>query len=251
MRLKDKVVIVTGAARGIGEAYVHSLCAEGAKVCIADILDKEGQKVAGDLTDKGAQAFFAHTDITDETNFQDTVRQTISKYGGVDALVNNAALYGGMGRWDALTGPIDYFNRMMTINVTGVLIGARAVAPHMIERKKGSIVNQSSITAYFSGGAYGTSKLAVIGLTIGLATQLGPQGVRVNAIAPGFIWTEASLGVAGDTPEAKQRFMGLQTIKKLGQPEDLCGALLFLVSDESAWMNGETMVVDGGWMRRV
>lgn len=255
MRLSGKVAIVTGGARGIGKAYAETLSKEGAKVCIADVLDQEGKMVEKELRARGAEAFFAHTDITDEKNFQETAKKTVDTFGGVDVLVNNAALYGDMEQWDTLTGPLDYWKKLMDINVKGVLIGIRSVVPHMKAKGKGSIINQSSITAYFAGSAYGTSKLAVIGLTIGFANQLGPLNIRVNAIAPGLIFTEATQRLQSRRPSGqgldRERVLNLQALKKAGEAEDLCGALVFLASEESNWMTGETMIVDGGWMRRV
>lgn len=255
MRLLDRTAIVTGGSRGIGKAYAQALCAEGAKVCIADILDEEGEKTVRELEDKGAKVFYSHTDIRDEKNFQSTAKRTSEAFGAIDILVNNAALYGDKDLWDPLTGSLDKWDQMMSINVKGILIGIRSVAPYMIERKRGSIINQSSITAYFSGGDYGTSKLAVLGLTVGFASLLGPNGVRVNAIAPGLIYTEATLRQQSlrdvSVRQSQERTLSLQAIKKAGEPQDLCGALIFLASDESSWMTGETLVVDGGWMKRI
>lgn len=250
MKLKDRVAILTGGSRGIGKAYANALAAEGVRLCIADILDKEGSQVAKEIEDKGGKAFFIHTDVSKENDFQETAKQAAQTYGGIDILVNNAALFRSREPWDPLVGPLASWDRLWSINVTSVLIGIRSVVPYMKQRGGGSIINQSSITSYFMGGDYGTSKLAVLGLTIGFAQLLGPSNIRVNAIAPGLIPSTSYVDNEANRRSA-ERAVASQAIKKEGAPEDLCGALIFLASDDSKWVTGETINVDGGWVRRI
>lgn len=242
-RFEDKVVIVTGAAQGIGEAYAKALAAEGASVVVADVNAESGEKVAAAINEVGGRAIFVHTDVSSAESATAMAERTVAEFGGIDGLVNNAAIYGNM-QFDLLiTVDWDYYKKFMSVNMDGVLVVTRAVWKHMQARGGGSIVNQSSTAAYLYSGFYGLAKTGVNGLTQQLAHEVGGMGIRVNAIAPGPTDTEATRTQAGDA--AKDLVKGL-ALKRMGQPEDMVGACLFLLSDESSWVTGQIIAVDGG-----
>ena len=242
MRFQDKVVIVTGAAQGIGEAYARALAAEGARVVVADLNEEAGEKVAADVGGR-----FVHTDVSSHESAASLVAATVETYGGIDLLVNNAAIYGDM-EFDLLISvDWDYYRMFMSVNMDGALVMTRACYREMQKRGGGAIVNQSSTAAYLYSGFYGLAKVGVNGLTQQLAHELGGMNIRVNAIAPGPTDTEATRTQAGDA--AKELVKGL-AIKRMGQPEDLVGACLFLLSDDAAWVTGQILAVDGGQVFR-
>ena len=237
-RFEDKVAVVTGAAQGIGEAYAKALAAEGASVVVADLNAEAGEKVAAEIGGR-----FVRTDVSSAESAEAMVEATLAAYGGLDLLVNNAAIYGDM-QFDLLISvDWDYYRTFMSVNMDGALVMTRACYREMQKRGCGSIVNQSSTAAYLYSGFYGLAKTGVNGLTQQLAHELGGMGIRVNAIAPGPTDTAATRTQAGDA--AKELVKGL-AIKRMGQPDDMVGACLFLLSDESAWVTGQIIAVDGG-----
>ena len=243
MRFQDKVVVVTGAAQGIGEAYAKALGAEGAAVVVADLNVDSGERVAKEIEAAGGRALFVRTDVSSAESAAALVEATLAEYGGIDGLVNNAAIYGEM-QFDLLISvDWDYYKKFMSVNMDGALIMTRAVYPEIRKRGGGSIVNQSSTAAYLYSGFYGLAKVGINGLTQQLAHELGGQNIRVNAIAPGPTDTAATRTQAGDA--AKDLVKGL-ALKRMGQPEDLVGACLFLLSEESSWVTGQIIAVDGG-----
>lgn len=238
MRFENKVAVVTGAAQGIGEAYARALAAEGASVVVADLNEESGARVAADIG-----GLFVRTDVSSAESASAVVAAAVAAYGGIDLLVNNAAIYGDM-QFDLLISvDWDYYRKFMSVNMDGVLVMTRACYPQMQKRGGGSIVNQSSTAAYLYSGFYGLAKVGVNGLTHQLAHELGGMNIRVNAIAPGPTDTQATRTQAGDA--AKDLVKGL-ALKRMGQPEDMVGACLFLLSDESAWVTGQIIAVDGG-----
>ena len=242
-RFTGKVAVVTGAAQGIGEAYARALGAEGAAVVVADLNEELGQQVAKLIETDGGRALFARTDVSSAESAAAMVEATVAAYGGLDLLVNNAAIYGDM-QFDLLISvDWDYYRRFMSVNMDGALVMTRACYPEMQKRGGGSIVNQSSTAAYLYSGFYGLAKTGVNGLTQQLAHELGGMGIRVNAIAPGPTDTAATRTQAGDAAMELVKGMAL---KRLGQPEDMVGACLFLLSEESAWVTGQIIAVDGG-----
>ena len=242
-RLQDKVIVVTGAAQGIGEAYAKGLAAEGAKVVVADINEDAGRQVAKQIEADGGAAMFVSCDVSSAESAAALVAAVEAQWGGIDGLVNNAAIYGAM-QFDLLiTVDWDYYRKFMGVNMDGALVMTRAVYASMQKRGGGSIVNQSSTAAYLYSGFYGLAKVGINGLTQQLAHELGGMNIRVNAIAPGPTDTEATRTQAGDV--AKEMVKGL-ALKRLGQPEDMVGAAVFLLSDESAWVTGQILAVDGG-----
>ncbi|GAC67816.1 SDR family oxidoreductase [Gordonia soli] len=240
-RFQDKTAIVTGAAGGIGEAYARALAAEGARVVIADIDDEKGKQVAADIG-----GLYVSTDVSDEQSAQALAAATVDAYGKVDYLVNNAAIYGGMKLDFLITVPWDYYKKFMSVNLDGALNVTRAVYGHM--NRGGAIVNQSSTAAWLYSGFYGLAKVGINGLTQQLATELGGQDIRVNAIAPGPIDTEATRTT---TPkEMVADIVDKLPLKRFGTPEDLVGMCLFLLSDEARWVTGQIFNVDGGQVIR-
>ena len=241
LRFANKTIIVTGAAGGIGEAYARALSAEGANVVVADVNDEAGAKVAADIGGR-----YVHTDVSEPDSALQLADCTIEAYGRVDGLINNAAIYGGMKLDFLITVPWDYYKKFMSVNMDGALNVTRAVYPHMSDG--GAIVNQSSTAAWLYSGFYGLAKAGVNGLTQQLATELGGQKIRVNAIAPGPIDTEATRTT---TPKAVvDDIVSRLPLKRYGTPEDLVGMCLFLLSDEAAWITGQIFNVDGGQVIR-
>jgi NAD(P)-dependent dehydrogenase (short-subunit alcohol dehydrogenase family) len=247
-RFKDKVAIVTGAAQGIGEAYARALAAEGASVVVADLNEDAGQRVAKELEAAGGTAMFVRCDVSDATSATAMADATVAAYGGIDLLVNNAAIYGDM-QFDLLiTVDWDYYRKFMSVNMDGALVVTRAVYPHMQKRGGGAIVNQSSTAAWLYSGFYGLAKVGINGLTQQLAHELGGMNIRVNAIAPGPTDTQATRTQAGEA--AHDIVRNSLALKRIGQPEDMVGACLFLLSDEASWVTAQILDVDGGQVFR-
>jgi len=246
--IDGKVAIVTGAGGGIGEAYAKGLAAQGARVVIAEIKKENGERVAEEIRSTGADAIAALVDVGSPESTLALAERTVQAFGGVDFLVNNAAIFGDM-KLDSLLGvDWDYYQRFMNVNMNGALLCTRACFRSMRERGGGAIVNQSSTAAWMGAGYYGIAKLGINGLTQCLARELGPQKIRVNAIAPGPTDTAAMRGTAGDF--AKQ-LVAQMPLSRLGQTEDMVGACLFLLSDAASWITGQVLNVDGGQISRL
>ncbi|MGE5290899.1 MAG: SDR family oxidoreductase [Micromonosporaceae bacterium] len=247
-RFEGKVAIVTGAARGIGEAYARGLAQQGAAVMVADLDEQAGRKVAGDIAAAGFSAEFIRVDVSDQASADAMAAQTAQRFGGIDYLVNNAAIYGDMKPDLLLTVDWSYYRTFMAVNMDGALLCTRACYPYMAQRGGGAIVNQSSTAAWLYASFYGLAKVGINGLTQQLAHELGGMGIRVNAIAPGPTDTAATRAVAPET--VTRSLVQSMALKRMGQPEDLVGALLFLLSDEARWITGQIVNVDGGQVFR-
>src|SRR3954454_9131794 len=243
MRFKDKVVVVTGAAQGIGEAYARALAAEGASVVVADLNADAGEKVASDIG-----GLFVRCDVSSHEDAAALVEAAVAAYGGIDGLVNNAAIYGEMAFDLLISVDWDYYKKFMSVNMDGALVMTRAVYPEMQKRGGGAIVNQSSTAAYLYSGFYGLAKVGINGLTQQLAHELGGMNIPVKANAPGPVATPATRTQAGDA--AHDIVRNSLAIKRIGQPEDMVGACLFLLSDEASWVTAQILDVDGGQVFR-
>ncbi len=243
MRLEGKVAIITGGAGKIGKHYALAMAREGAKLCLADVV--EAGDLVREIEDTGGEAMSAVCDVADEASTQAMVQATVQRFGGVDILVNNAAYFMTVKKsrfWDM---EVEEFDRAMAVNVRGSWLCAKAAFPHLKESHKGKIINISSGQALAGGENYihyVASKGAIISLTRAMARELGEYGVCVNTIAPGLVVTE---GREVD-PEHVRRINQQRSLKRTQVEQDLVGTLLFLASSDSDFMTGELLVVDGG-----
>ncbi|OHV32094.1 MULTISPECIES: SDR family oxidoreductase [Pseudofrankia] len=246
--LDGKVAIVTGAGGGIGGAYARGLAEAGAAVVLADIDMEHAEAAAKELANAGHRALAVRTDVSDEASANAMAAAAMDAFGSVDILVNNAALMAEIvGQGTLTTMSLDMWNRTVAVNLTGPLLCARAVVPHMKNRGYGKIVNQSSGGAFMAANAYGITKLGVVSMTLSLARELAPFGIRVNAIAPGYVNTEAGAVAA---PPALRAMVEKSIPFPFGDPEDLVPGLLYLVGPGSDWVTGHTLNIDGGWIPR-
>jgi 3-oxoacyl-[acyl-carrier protein] reductase len=248
MRLKDKVAIVTGGGVGIGRAYCLGLAKEGAKVIVADIQEAEAKKVAAEIEGNGGEAFAVTVDVTSVEKTRAMAEAALRKYGRIDILVNNAALYSAIKKKPFSEISEEEWDNVMAVNVKGLFLCVQAVYPAMKQQKKGKIVNISSGTAL--GGTpfflhYVTSKAGVIGFTRALARELGADNISVNAITPGLtISGPQQEGVL--TPEQLADRRRRRSFQRDQKPDDLVGTVIFLSSDDSDFITGQTINVDGG-----
>ena len=243
-RFDGKVSIVTGSAGGIGEAYARALAAEGASVVVADVDQAGAEAVAASIGEAGGTARAVAVDVADAESTAAMAEATVEAFGGIDHLVNNAAIYGDMQLDSLLNVDWAYYRRFMGVNMDGALLCTRACWKHLRRGGGGAIVNQSSTAAWLYAGFYGLAKVGVNGLTQQLAHELGGMGIRVNAIAPGPIDTEATRSQV--PADYLDELVGGLAIKRRGTPEDLVGMCLFLLSDEASWVTGQIVNVDGG-----
>ncbi len=248
MRFQGKTAIVTGAGRGIGEAYGKALADEGANVVVADIQADQAERVAKEIEQAGGSAIAVHVDVSDQDSAHAMAACASEAFAGIDCLVNNAAIYGGMQIESLMKVDLAYYRSFMRVNMDGALHCTRAVYPSMSEGGGGAIVNQSSTAAWMPAGFYSISKAALNALTASLAHELGWQGIRVNALAPGPTDTQATRDVVGGYVDS---LVNTLAIRRMGQPADLVGALLFLLSDDASWVTGQVLSVDGGQITRL
>jgi 3-oxoacyl-[acyl-carrier protein] reductase len=249
MRFENKIAIVTGAGQGIGEAYVKALAAEGAQVAVADLNGEQAARVAKEIEASGGAAIPIVVDVADPESADAMAEAVVGAFGGIDLLVNNAAIYGGMKIESLLKVDLDYYNRFMSVNQHGALHCTRACFTHIQARGGGAIVNQSSTAAWMAGGFYSIAKAAINSLTVCLAAELGWMNIRVNAIAPGPTDTAATRSVV--PKEYIDPLVNGLAIKRMGTPQDHVGALLFLLSEDASWVTGQIFAVDGGHIVRL
>ena len=249
-RLTGKVSIVTGAATGIGAETARVLAAEGAQVVVADLNLAGAEKIAGQIGEAGGQALPASFDLGDEESIAALIEETVDAFGGVDVLFNNAAPTHLAGVRDVPIAQADteVWDDSLRINVRGTMLVTKYAVPHMIARGGGSIINASSgagLTGDLGHPAYGAAKAAVARLTTYTATEFGKQGIRCNAIAPGLIVTDR-MGTTFDAGPMRDMMLRHHLTPRLGRPSDIANTVLFLASDESAFITGQIISVDGG-----
>lgn len=243
-RFAGKSVIVTGGANGIGLGYARAFVAEGASVTVADIDGAVADAVANELN--GALA--VRVDVGEEASGAKMVATTVERFGGVDVLVNNAGLH--LGQYNLTsTLHLDEWRRLFDVNLFGAMLCARYCRTAMVERGGGVILNQSSNSSYLGVGAYSISKLALNGLTLSLAQEFAADNIRVLGIAPGMIGSDAVLKHLEDGH--KQAVLGGQLIKRWAQIDDLVEVVLLLCSDGASFLTGQTVTVDGGFIKRI
>jgi NAD(P)-dependent dehydrogenase (short-subunit alcohol dehydrogenase family) len=245
MRLKDKVAIITGGAHGMGEAEAKLFAKEGAAVVIADLLRKEGEAVATEISAVQGRARFIHTDVTSESDWQRLIGETIAAYGRLDILVNNAGISGSaVGDPDGLEG----WHRLLSVNAASVFLGTKLAAAAMIPNGRGSIVNISSIMGFVGSAdshpGYAASKGAVRLYTKAAAAKYGPFGVRVNSVHPGYM--PPMLNATNAAGRASK--IEATPLRRLGEPIEVAYGVLFLASDEASFVTGAELVIDGGYI---
>lgn len=249
MRLNDKVTLITGAAHGIGKAYARRFAEEGAHVVIADIDASGGEATAKAILDAGGSAWARSTDVTDFSNVQALMQETVKKFGRLDVLLNNAAIYVTQKLWK---GPvedlaIDEWDRVIEVNLKGVFLCSKAAIPIMKQQKSGKIINIASGT-FFSGSGnmphYTTAKGGVVALTRVMARQLGEFGINVNCMTPGSTMSEEN--VSDEVLARREGSVGKRAFKRVETPADIVGTALYLASSDSDFVTGQLLVVEGG-----
>jgi len=256
MRLAGKTAIVTGAAQGIGKAYALRFAREGAQVVVADLRQDGAESVAAECRGIGPDAVAMRLDVSDEASTLEVTGRAVERFGRVDVLVNNAAIYYDLDRTE---NSLTYFNRVLSVNLTGAWLMSRAVERHMKRQRRGKIIHQSSTAAYLGNVGlvdtdnpdlpmppfhYSVAKIGMSGLTKYMAGALGPWGINVNAIAPGVTMTEATKKIVPE--EILGPLVMFSALRKPLQPEDLTGTAVFLACEDSDMMTGQVLVVDGG-----
>ena len=254
-RLYGKTAIVTGGAVGIGRACVQRMAEEGARVAILDVLAAEGQALADDLAAKGQAVAFWHVDVTDEASMKAAIDAAVSRFGGLDVMVNNAGISGSPKPTDQVSE--QEWDQVQAVNVKGVMFGTKHAIPHLRAAGKGSIINLSSIAGLIGVGnlsAYHASKGAVRLMTKNDAVTYAPEQIRVNSIHPGYIWTpmvENHLrATSSDLEAAKAAAGSVHPIGHMGEPDDIAWAVVWLASDEARFVTGAEIAIDGGYTAR-
>lgn len=249
MRLEGKVAIVTGGASGIGAATCKFFAREGMKgVVVADIDDEKGRQVAAEIEDAGGSAFFVHLDVSDEQQWKDAVAATVARYGKLNVTVNNAGMSVPAARQNVENTTLEVWNQMHAVNLTGVFLGTKHSVPEMRRAGSGSIINISSIYGIVgskSGTAYHSAKGGVRAFTKSVAIQYAPEQIRVNSIHPGFADTGMTAELHAQ-PGERERRSALTPLGRIGQPEDMAWGCVYLASDESSFVTGAELVIDGG-----
>ena len=246
MRLANKVALITGGARGQGAVEAKLFATQGAYVVICEILDEEGKRIESEINNTGGSSLFAHLDVTDESEWQNVIATTLNSFGKLDILVNNAGIY----KWAQVEETTsELWDQTMDINAKGVFLGTKHAIPAMRNSGGGSIVNISSVAGLIgsaNAAAYGASKGAVRLLTKSTAIQYARDGIRANSVHPGIIDTPMTTPNLLATQEARDRSASRHPLGRVGTSEDVAYGVLFLASDESSFMTGSELVIDGG-----
>ncbi len=243
MRLKDRVAIITGGGAGIGRAGALTFAREGAKVAVADIVEEAASETVGAITAGGGEAMAVGVDVADRGSVDAMVQAVLDRWGRIDILVNNAGI---MRDGTLVKMAEEQFDRVIAVNLKGVFNCTQAVSPHMIEAGYGRIINTTSVVAIYGNFGqtnYIAAKAGVIGMTKVWARELGRKGITVNAVAPGFIATEMFGSVPEDIAAQLVKKVPLQ---RMGEPQEIANAYLWLASDEASYVNGAVISVDGG-----
>lgn len=253
MKLKDEVAIITGSGRGIGRAYALRFAEEGAKVVICDINISGLDKVAREIETMGGEVLAVRSDVSDEASVGELVKRTKERFGKIDILINNAATYCGIGfkPWDSWMA--EDWDRIFAVNVRGSWLCLKAVVPHMIAQGKGKIINIASSTVDIGLQSllpYTCSKGAVMTLTRAMARALGRHNINVNCISPGYTLSEASLEMPDKVAEQDDMAVRVRCLRRPEYPEDLVGTAIFLASQDSDFITGQIITVDGGQVMR-
>ena len=247
MRLKDKIALVTGAASGMGESAAQVFAREGAKVVVADLLEKEGSAVAASIASAGGEGMFLRLDVSGEEQWREAVRATVKRYGRLDVLVNNAGISGAVP--DRMS--TEYFDKLMAINVRGTFLGMKYAIPEMQKAGGGAIVNLSSISGFvgqeFVHMGYNGAKAAIRMMTKSAAVQYAKDGIRVNSVHPGLMPPMRTSVTAAD-PKLREKLLESVPMRRPGRVEEAAYAILFLASDEASYITGTEVVVDGGFL---
>jgi NAD(P)-dependent dehydrogenase (short-subunit alcohol dehydrogenase family) len=249
--LTGKVAVITGGAGGIGVVYADALTEAGASVVVADLDGDAAAATADDLTGKGRAATSTAVDVRSPESAAAMAQAAIIAFGGIDILVNNAAIMVDLPPYGLADMPVDEWDRVIDVNLRGPLLCTQAVVPAMQARGGGRIVNGLSAGAFMPGGIYGVSKFALHGLTLNLASELGGRGINVNAIAPGLVENDSGYAALPKDSPFRNAIAAAIPGKPSGPPEDLVGTLLLLCSRAGAWITGQTVLVDGGWITRL
>ncbi len=245
MRLEGKVVLISGGARGQGAVEARLFAGEGAKIVIGDVLEAEGRQVEAEINESGGECLFMRLDVTGEANWQEVVAATVARFGKLDVLINNAGIY-RTERVEETTEEL--WDQIMDINSKGVFLGTKSVIPEMRRAGGGSIINISSTAGLVGSSmsaAYGASKGAVRIFTKATAIQYAGDGIRANSIHPGIIETPMTEQLLSDDAQYRER-LGRTPIGRIGRPEDVAYGALYLASDESSFVTGSELVIDGG-----
>lgn len=249
--LTGKTAIITGGGGCIGGVYGRALSNAGARVVLADLNADAAESTAQTLRAEGFEVIATKVDITSPVSAAAMAAVAVEAFAGIDILVNNAALMSEVPQTRLVDLPTDWFERIMGVNVMGVVVCARAVLDSMIGRGGGRIVNGSSAGGFMGGGIYGISKYALHSATVSLASELGPLGINVNGIAPGLVENDAGYRSLGADHPMRVGLKMMIPGKKEAPAEDLVGTLLLLCSKAGDWINGQTYSVDGGWIKRL
>lgn len=245
MQLLNRIAIITGAASGIGRATALRFASEGATVIVADINDSGGMETLQQIEAGGGTGLFVHTDVTVASEVEALARQTLNAYGGIDILVNNAMFCNGD---DILAIDEELWNQNIRGCLSSTFLCCKAALPQMVAQERGAIVNIASVNALLGLGeeGYSAAKAGIISLTQNIAVRYGAHGIRANAICPGSIQTPSWAPVLDKDPNLFERLAKWYPLGRIGQPEEVAAAVLFLASEEASFITGTTLVVDGG-----